>query len=496
MINLTSRNKNDSTVPHYIIGLDQGTTGTTALLFDQNQHMVGRAYLEHKQSHPQPGWVEHDPLEIFQNVVQVIRNVVANSGIRFDQISGLGITNQRETVVMWEKTNSKPFYPAIVWQCRRTSKECEKFSSMPGFQDQVQKITGLKIDPYFSATKISWLLNNTSAPTKISDVAIGTMDTWLLWNFTKGKVHATDPTNASRTMIYDIVNKNWSHELCEKFQIPKNILPAVLPSCGNFGTIDPSFFGQPIPILGITGDQQAALFGHGVEAKCTFGTGAFALVHCGQKLIISKNQLLTTLAVGETPEPTYAIEGSVFMAGSIIQWLRDELKMIEQASDVDRLAEKISDNGGVYMVPAFVGLGAPYWKSEVRATLSGMHLGANRSHIARAALESIAYQIYDLFHAMEQDTGHPITKLAVDGGVTNSHLLMQFLSDILQIPILKNKMIEMTAFGAAKLAAKKLGWSFSSSQDCEIFTPHMPQDQRQRNLDGWKKAVQMTIAKS
>ena len=480
----------------YVIGLDQGTTGTTALLFDEKQNLVGRSYKEHQQYFPKPGWVEHDAEEIFKNCIQVIQNLITESRISASDISGMGITNQRETVVLWDRKTSKPYYHAIVWQCRRTSAECERLNQIPGLAEMIQKKTGLTIDPYFTATKLSWLLQN--QPHQIDSVVAGTMDSWLMWNFTKGKLHATDPTNASRTMLFDIQDQHWSDELCSQFQIPKNILPNVLPSHGSFGTIDPSFFGHSIPILGVAGDQQAALFGHDAvqafQAKCTMGTGAFALVRCGDEPIFSKHRLLTTLACTKKSRPGYALEGSVFMAGSIIQWLRDQLKMISEASEMDALAKSISTNEGVYLVPAFVGLGAPYWKPNVRGSLTGMHLGTNKTHIARAALESIAYQISDLIHAMEQDIGKNISELAVDGGVTHSEFLMQFLSDLLQIPILRSKLIDMTAFGAAKLAALELGWSFSNPKDFfDRYEPKATRMEMDLQLDGWKKAISRTL---
>ena len=483
----------------YVIGLDQGTTGTTALLFDANQNIVEKTYAEHRQHFPQVGWVEHDPEEILENTLSLISKLLRNAGISASQISGIGITNQRETFVVWDKKSFRPIYPAIVWQCRRTSDECLKLKKNSGFAKNIQKLTGLTIDPYFSGTKLSWLLKNLKPNT--SSLAFGTMDTWLIWNLTQGASHVTDVTNASRTLLFDINKSEWSQKLCKKFNIPPHILPRVQPSIGHFGNVHKSFFGSEIPILGVLGDQQASLFGHGAikpfQAKCTFGTGAFALVHTGSKPMFSKNKLLTTLACTQDAKPQYALEGSVFMAGSIIQWLRDELKIITRAEEMDELAKQTSTNEGVYLIPAFVGMGAPYWRSDVKAMLSGMHLGTNRSHIARAALESIAYQVHDLFVAMEKDIRQDIKSLRVDGGVTQSKFLMQFLADVLQIPIHKSSMFEMTAFGAAKAAAKAIDfWNdrYSQHQD-EIFKPSRSASKMKSNLEGWKSAVGMLIKK-
>jgi glycerol kinase len=483
---------------HYIIGLDQGTTGTTALLFDANQKLLEKTSREHRQHFPQIGWVEHDPEEIFENTVTLIFNLIKKAGIHASQIAGLGITNQRETCVVWDKYTSRPIYPAIVWQCRRTADICEKMKKDTRLVSKIQKTTGLTMDPYFSATKISWILKEVQ-PQKNIQLAAGTMDSWLIWNFTKGSVHATDTTNASRTLLFDIVKQQWSKTLCSHFEIPMDILPKVQPSISTFGTIHKSYFGHEIPILGVLGDQQASLFGHGAvkpyQAKCTFGTGAFALVHCGSKPLFSKNKLLTTLACSNDSKAQYAIEGSVFMAGSIIQWLRDELKIINEASEMDELAKKITTNEGVYLVPAFVGLGAPYWNPNAKGILCGMHLGTNRSHIARASLESIAYQVNDLLVAMEKDIGQNINSLHVDGGVSNSNFLMQFLADILQIPIHRAGMLEMTAFGAAKAAAANIGfWKKSERENRDsIFVPKRSASSMKGYIDAWKNAVGMLL---
>jgi glycerol kinase len=484
---------------HYVIGLDQGTTGTTALLFDANQNIIEKTYAEHSQHFPQIGWVEHDPEEIFENVVSLISKLLKKASVQASQIKGLGITNQRETFVVWDKATSRPVYPAIVWQCRRTSDECIKLKKNSRFENQIQKLTGLTIDPYFSATKLAWLFRNIK-PSSTS-LAFGTIDTWLIWNLTRGTSHVTDVTNASRTLLFDINKQQWSKKLCNEFKIPMEILPKVQPSIGNFGRVHKSFFGSEIPILGVLGDQQASLYAHGAskpfQAKCTFGTGAFALVHTGNKPILSKHKLLTTLACSSDTKPQYAIEGSVFMAGSIIQWLRDEMKLITRAEEMDELAKQLTSNEGVYLVPAFTGMGAPYWKSDAKALLSGMHLGTNRSHVARAALESIAYQVNDLFVAIEKDIKRNIRELHVDGGVTQSKFLMQFLADVLQVPVHKSSMFEMTAFGAAKAAAASINfWNYQNSKlPTEIFKPSQSASAMRPNLNGWKNAVGMLLKK-
>ncbi len=482
----------------YIIGLDQGTTGTTAILFDAKQKIIEKSYLEHRQHFPQIGWVEHDPEEIFENVLSVISQLLKSACVRPSQIAGMGITNQRETCVVWDKSSSRPLYPAIVWQCRRTSELCERMKKNSRLVTKIQNSTGLTLDPYFSATKIFWILDHLQ-PSKKMSIGAGTIDSWLIWNLTKGKHHFTDQTNASRTLLFDITKLQWSKTLCDQFKVPIEILPQVLPSMSHFGNIHRDFFGHEIPILGVLGDQQASLFGHGAvkpfQAKCTFGTGAFALVHCGSKLTFSKNKLLTTLACSQNNKAQYAIEGSVFMAGSIIQWLRDELKIIDEASQVDTLAKSIANNEGVYLVPAFVGLGAPYWKPNAKATLTGMHLGTNRSHIVRASLESIAYQVNDLFFAMEKDIGKNINAIHVDGGVTQSKFLMQFLANVLQIPVHQTAMIEMTAFGAAKVASTSIHFWDKPTLDSQgtIFVPTQSASTMKPWMDGWKNAVKQTL---
>lgn len=480
----------------YVIGLDQGTTGTTALLFDANQKLIARAYKEHRQSFPKPGWVEHNPEEIFDNVLLVIRELIAQAKIEPTQIRGIGITNQRETSVVWDRHDSKSVYPAIVWQCRRTATECERLKKNKPVSKKIQKITGLTIDPYFSATKVAWILKQAHLPTK--NLAAGTIDTWLIWKFTKGMQHVTDVTNASRTMLFDIQKQKWSEALCKRFQIPMEILPNVQPSISDFGVIHKDYFGHEIPILGVLGDQQASLFGHGAtkpfQAKCTFGTGAFALVHCGNKPLYSKHKLLTTAACSHNKKAQYALEGSVFMAGSIIQWLRDELKIIEEAAQMDGLAQSISSNEGIYLVPAFAGLGAPHWNPNVRGIITGMHLGTSRAHIARASLEAIAYQVYDLFDAIKKDIRKKITTLHVDGGVTNSNFLMQFLTDILQIPVHRSAMVEMTAYGAAKAAAISLNlWNVLDDKSTSIFYPKQSASDVKPLIAGWKKAVEQAL---
>jgi glycerol kinase len=482
----------------YVIGLDQGTTGTTVLLFDSQQTLIDKTYAEHQQYYPQPAWVEHDPEEIFQNTLSLISKVIQKNSIQASQIKGIGITNQRETTVLWDRNTSKPIYPAIVWQCRRSSAHCDQIRKNANDTNTIQTTTGLTIDPYFSATKISWILDNVAKKTDAKTLAFGTMDSWLIWKLTKGH-HVTDFTNASRTLLFDIHKLEWSKTLCDYFNIPMSLLPKVQNSLSHFGNIHKDFFGHEIPILGVLGDQQASLFGHGgtspMQAKCTFGTGAFALVYVSEKPVLSKHKLLATLACSGKSNAGYALEGSVFMAGSIVQWLRDEIKMISEPAELDVLARSIPDNQGVYMVPAFAGLGAPYWNSDARAIITGMHLGTSRAHFARAALESIAYQVFDLFDAFQNDLGKKITELHVDGGVTQSDFLMQFLSNLLQIPIHRSSMIEMTAFGAAKAAALQAGiWKEERKTIVgKTFQPNVTTSGIQAWLQGWKKAVAQAL---
>ncbi|HLG20478.1 MAG TPA: glycerol kinase GlpK [Bdellovibrionota bacterium] len=480
----------------YVLAIDQGTTGSTALLFDSKTRLVTKAYREFAQHYPKPGWVEHDPEEIWTITLAVAREALTAANISLTDIVALGITNQRETTVVWDRRSGRPIAPAIVWQCRRTADRCHELKDHDA---EIRKKTGLMLDPYFSATKISWLLDqvpDARRRAEANELAFGTIDTWLIWKLTNGSVHATDYTNASRTLLFDIHKKEWSKELCEIFRVPLSMLPEVRTSAGLFGTTASEHLGASVPILGVAGDQQAALFGHYAvapnQAKCTFGTGAFALAFCGDQPIQSKHGLLTTLTCDADGKPAYGLEGSIFMAGAIVQWLRDGLKLIEKASETEAIAASIADTGGIYLVPAFVGLGAPYWDPKARAAIVGMTRGTNRSHIVRAALEAIAFQSADLVDAMAEGMGKPLAELRVDGGAVANHFLMQFLADILGIPIIRPEMIERTGFGAARLAAVAASlWNKEPEREERTtrFTPKMEIGRRHELKQGWRDAV-------
>ncbi|PIS30013.1 MAG: glycerol kinase [Candidatus Marinimicrobia bacterium CG08_land_8_20_14_0_20_45_22] len=475
----------------YILSIDQGTTGTKASLIDQNCQIVDKSYREFHQIYPKPGWVEHDPLEIWQTVVETIGDVSARHR---GEILALGITNQRETTVVWNRKTGLPVYNAIVWQCRRTTEICQ---SLKPFEPFFREKTGLPIDAYFSGTKIKWILEN--VPDDPTDLLFGTIDTWLIWKLTNGKVHATDFTNASRTLIYNIRKKCWDEELCRLLSIPMNILPTVKNAIDDFGVVETIPAIDGVPIAGVAGDQQAALFGQNCikngEVKNTYGTGCFIMMNTGDRYIASHKGLLTTLAIGGSGEPCYALEGSIFIGGAAIQWLRDELKMIEKASDSEAAAYAVNDNGGVYLVPAFVGLGAPHWDMEARGVLVGLTRGANRNHIIRAALESMAYQTHDVLKTMEEETGISIAKLFVDGGAVANNFLMQFQADIIGCPVFRPLNIESTSLGSAFLAGLKSGFWKSNAdlisvKQCDrTFSPEMRDSQRDRLIVGWQKAV-------
>lgn len=481
-----------------ILGIDQGTTGSTALLFDPTGGLVAKGYSEFSQHYPQPGWVEHDAEEIWNVTLRVIRQALSQANCGAEDVAAIGITNQRETTVIWEKFTGKPISRAIVWQCRRTSNVCETLRGQ-GHEKLVRDRTGLVLDPYFSATKIGWLLDHVPEARRraeLGELLFGTIDTWLIWKLTGGRVHATDFTNASRTLLLDIHQKRWSTELCELFRVPMSLLPKVQASASVFGETDASLLGVSIPIAGCAGDQQSALFGHGAtepgQGKCTFGTGAFAMAFVGDQATTSTHGLLTTLACDKEGKPAYAQEGSVFIAGAVIQWLRDGLGLIEKASETEEVAKSVSDTGGVYLVPAFVGLGAPYWDAEARGAIVGLTRGTTRAHLVRAALESMAYQTADLVDAMASDAGKRLTELRVDGGATANNLLMQFLADILQINIVRPEMTEMTGFGAARLAALTKGiWPSVglAPGKSETFQPKMNRHEAENLLAGWRKAV-------
>jgi glycerol kinase len=481
-----------------ILTIDQGTTGTTTAIFDHKSRVVKKAYREFRQVYPKPGWVEHDPMEIWQTVVETVNEVLEDfSGT----LAGIGITNQRETTVVWDKTNGKPIYNAIVWQCRRTTDICEDLRR----HEYLFRIrTGLTLDPYFSGTKIKWLLESTSGHKK-ENLAFGTIDTWIIWKLTNGQVHATDYTNASRTMLLNIRDRNWDDDLLEILGIPSALLPEVRPSSGDFGVAESIPALRNIPISGVAGDQQSALFGqkcfHKGEIKNTYGTGCFIVLNTGSDLIQSENGLLTTLAIDQNCNPCYALEGSIFIAGAAIQWLRDELKIINNAADSEAMATALEDNGGVYFVPAFVGLGAPHWDPQARGTIVGLTRGSNRNHLVRAALESMAFQTYDVLELMQKEADLQISQLSVDGGATENKFLMQFQANLLNIPIKKPDMPELTSTGAAFLAGIKSGlWKNTDSlqsikQSESHIKPEMQSKERENLLLGWRKALQQTLIK-
>ena len=438
----------------YVLALDQGTTSSRAILFDNEQNIIAVRQREFEQLYPQQGWVEHDPMEIWSSQYGVMNEVVAQSGVDAHDIAAIGITNQRETTILWEKATGRPIYNAIVWQCRRTAPLVDELLSQPGMADYIKETTGLVPDAYFSATKIKWILDHVPGArerAQAGEILFGTVDSWLVWKLTGGKVHVTDRTNASRTMLYNIHKLDWDDTLLQALDIPRAMLPRVTDSSEIYGYTD--LCGVQVPVAGIAGDQQAALFGQGCfakgEAKNTYGTGCFLLMNTGDTICRSKNGLLTTIAISLNGKVEYALEGSVFVGGAVIQWVRDGLRMIQESRDSEYYAQKVPDNGGVYIVPAFTGLGAPYWDMYARGAIVGITRGTTQNHIIRAAEESIAYQSYDLVHAMELDVGQPITALKVDGGASRDQFLMQFQADILNKTVLRPAIRETTALGAA-----------------------------------------------
>ncbi|NSW89076.1 MAG: glycerol kinase GlpK [Firmicutes bacterium] len=490
----------------YILAIDQGTTSSRAVLFDMDMGTIKSIKNKpFKQIYPHPGWVEHNPEEIWAGQLAVLRGVIEDSGVSPDKIAGIGITNQRETVVVWNKNTGKPIYNAIVWQCRRTADICNRLK-FDGLQEVIKEKTGLVIDAYFSGTKIQWILKNIPGAmeeARKGELMAGTIDSWLIWNLTGGKLHVTDYSNASRTMIYNIRELKWDKELLKQMEIPECILPAVVPSSGIIGETCEDILGIPIPISGIAGDQQAALFGQACfdvgTAKNTYGTGCFILMNIGKQPIKSEHNLLNTIAWVIGDEVEYALEGSVFNAGSAIQWLRDEIGMIKTAHESDIEAEKVEDTGGVYMVPAFTGLGAPYWDMYARGTIVGITRGTRREHLIRAVLESIAYQSMDVFEAMKMDSGIELKELKVDGGASVSDFLMQFQADILNINVKRPKITETTALGAAYLAGLGVGF-WNSKEDISnewvldrVFTPTMSDEVRKEKYLNWKKAVERSM---
>jgi len=488
---------------NYILVIDQGTTGSAALLFDDSGQVVSSADREIRQIYPQPGWVEHDPVEIFQTSLAVAKEALQAAGVTASQVKGLGITNQRETTVVWDRRTGKPISNAVVWQCRRTAPICEELKQ-EGMVDPVKDKTGLPVDAYFSGTKLRWILDNVADGQRRAeqgDLLFGTIDSWLVWNLSGGAVHITDYSNASRTMLFNINTLQWDKELLSQLEIPEAVLPKTLPSSQIYGETTADLLGDArVPIAGIAGDQQAALFGQACYeagmAKNTYGTGSFILLNTGEKPVASKKGLITTLAWGLGNKVNYAMEGSVFITGAAVQWLRDGLHLIKTAAESEPLARSVPDNGGVYFVPAFVGLGAPYWDMYARGIIVGLTRGTTSGHIARATLEAIAYQVRDVADAMGAEPGLKLPVLRVDGGGTANSLMMQFQADILGIPIQTAAIAETTSLGAAYLAGLAVGvWQNTGQlakmwKAAKTYEPQMSADQRETLYAGWKRAVE------
>lgn len=484
----------------YVLALDQGTTSSRAILFDNEQNIIAVRQREFEQLYPQQGWVEHDPMEIWSSQYGVMNEVVAQSGVDAHDIAAIGITNQRETTILWEKATGRPIYNAIVWQCRRTAPLVDELLSQPGMAEYIKENTGLVPDAYFSATKIKWILDHVPGArerAQAGEILFGTVDSWLVWKLTGGKVHITDATNAARTMIFDIHRLDWDDTLLEALDIPRAMLPRVCSSSEVYGSV--SLPGGDIPIAGIAGDQQAALFGQTCfaagDAKNTYGTGCFLLMNTGTTACESKNGLLTTIGIQISGETQYALEGSVFVGGAVIQWLRDEMRFFSESRDAEYYAGKVKDTGGVYLVPAFTGLGAPHWDMYARGCLIGLTRGTTREHIIRAAQESIAYQVNDLLTAMKRDTGTALSSLSVDGGASRDSFLMQFQSDISDCTIRRPVIRETTALGACYLAGLATGVWHSREElkqlwRCDtLYAPSMDENKRRKLLSGWDKAV-------
>ena len=485
----------------YVMALDAGTTSNRCILFNEKGEICSMAQKEFTQYFPKPGWVEHDPGEIWSTQLAVARQAMNEIHASASDIAAIGITNQRETAIVWDKNTGKPVYNAIVWQCRRTSEYCDSLKEK-GLTEMFQKKTGLVIDAYFSGTKVKWILDHVEGARERAnrgELLFGTVETWLIWKLTKGAVHVTDYSNASRTMLFNINTLKWDDEILKELDIPKSMLPQAKPSSEIYGETDPSFFGGRIPIAGAAGDQQAALFGQTWfekgEAKNTYGTGCFLLMNTGETPVFSKNGLVTTIAWGIDGTVHYALEGSVFVAGAAIQWLRDELRLIDSASDTEYLAQKVEDSNGCYVVPAFTGLGAPYWDQYARGTIVGLTRGVNKDHIIRATLESLAYQVNDVLEAMKADSGILLSALKVDGGASANNFLMQAQADVSQAPVHRPNCVETTAMGAAYLAGLAVGY-WKDKEDVKknwtidrIFQPQIAKETRQKMLSGWKKAV-------
>ncbi len=490
----------------YIMALDQGTTSSRCILFDRAGSIVSVAQKEFKQIYPQPGWVEHDPLEIWSSQMSVMMEAVSGVGAAITDIEAIGITNQRETTIVWDRKTGRPVYNAIVWQCRRTSDRIEQLKA-DGMAEKVQEITGLIPDAYFSGSKIAWILEHVPGARERAEkgeLVFGTVDSWLIWNLTKGQVHVTDYTNASRTMLYDIRKLTWNQEILDYFGIPAAMLPEVKPSSHIFGYTSEEILGGRIPIAGVAGDQQAALFGQCCfkpgEVKNTYGTGCFLLMNTGTDAVHSKNGLLTTIAASVGDRVEYAVEGSIFVAGASIQWLRDELRMLKTAAQSEQYCTAVEDTAGVYVVPAFAGLGAPYWQQYARGTIVGLTRGAAKEHFIRATVESLAYQVSDVIEAMEKDAGIRLTSLKVDGGASANNFLMQFQADILNAAVVRPRCIETTALGAAYLAGLAVGyWKDRDEiagnwQIDQRFKPQMDGGRRTELKKGWKRAVRCALA--
>lgn len=483
------------------MAFDAGTTSNRCILFDKNGQVVSIAQKEFTQYFPQPGWVEHDADEIWSTQLGVAVEAMSKVGASAEDIAAIGITNQRETAIVWDKTTGEPIYNAIVWQCRRTAEYCDQLKNQ-GYTDMIRQKTGLIIDAYFSATKIRWILDNVAGAKEKAqrgDLLFGTVETWLIWKLTKGKVHVTDYSNASRTMLFNINTLEWDQEILDLLEIPKAMLPKPMPSSCVYGKTASSFFGGPIAIAGAAGDQQSALFGqvcfHSGAAKNTYGTGCFLLMNTGNKPVFSKNGLVTTIAWGLDGKVEYALEGSIFVAGAAIQWLRDEMRFIDSAEDSEYMAKKVEDTNGCYVVPAFTGLGAPYWDPYARGTIVGITRGVNKYHIIRATLESIAYQVNDVLSAMEADSSIELTSLRVDGGASANNFLMQVQADIIGSSVERPKCVETTAMGAAYLAGLAVGYWKNRSELEEnwavdkTFKPFINEAERQKRISGWNKAV-------
>lgn len=492
-------------VKKYVMALDQGTTSSRCILFDKRGQILSIAQKEFEQIYPVAGWVEHNPMEIWSSQISVAAEAMAKVGANAEEIVSIGITNQRETTIVWNKYTGEPVYNAIVWQCRRTSDMIQEIKKS-GFDKVIRNKTGLIPDAYFSGTKIKWILDHVEGARKEAEAGnllFGTVDTWLIWNLTKGRVYVTDYTNASRTMLFDIHKLQWDEEILNKLNIPRSMLPEVKPSSYIYGHTDSGLLGGTIPIAGVAGDQQAALFGQCCfeqgEVKNTYGTGCFLLMNTGEEAILSQNGLLTTIAASEKDKAQYALEGSVFVAGAAIQWLRDELGIIKTAAQSEELAASVKDSSGVYVVPAFSGLGAPYWDQYARGTIVGITRGFNKEHLVRATLESIAYQTYDVLKAMEQDAGNTLKTLKVDGGASSNNFLLQFQADILDVVVHRPSCIETTALGAAYLAGLATGYWKDKGEIKEnwalskTFTPDMIKEQRDQLIHGWKRAVQRSF---